>query len=321
MANPETVKFYLIDQDGDPITGVLVRVYDSDGAVFITQQVTSLVGDDAVAEVTLDGDDPPIEYTIRLSKTGVAFDGSLGNASKTPQLITIYSPPAEAPGGTNNFQIKGETFSRPTATDPRLCRLSGFFRDIAGRPLAGLEMRFINEFGPAVVDSMGIMGEGIDIVTDREGYAVIDLYRNGQYLAWVSGAQAVNSDETSAFGFPRHIAVPDQGSVNMPDILFPIVSSITFTPSSVSLNVGQSVDITTVVTADDGRTLSGTGCNDVYYAVTDTSVANVSVTETKLTVVGIEAGTTTLTATRKDQSIVKIPATGISGQPITITIT
>ena len=165
MSNPELVTFNLSDQDGDPIAGVLIRVYDAAGAVFQTQQYTDSSG---VAEVTLDGDTPAISYTIRMSKTGVAFDGSLGNASKSPLLITVFSPPSVVPGG-NSFEIKGETFTRPVSPDLRLCRCSGFFKDITGKPLPGLEIKFINEFGPTVVDSYAVMGEGVNFSTDQYG--------------------------------------------------------------------------------------------------------------------------------------------------------
>ena len=324
MSNPETVVFNVSDQDNNPIAGVLIRVYDAAGAVFQTQQYTDVNG---VAEVDgLLGDNPAIPYTIRMSKTGAAFDGSLGDASKTPLLITVFSPPSAVPGG-NSFEIKGETFTRPVSPDLRLCRCSGFFKDITGKPLPGLEIKFINEFGPTVVTSIGsrdgyaVMGEGVNLITDQYGYACIDLYRNGQYEAWVSGVQAADSNSEHAIGFPRNMVIPDQGSANLVSLLFPVVSNVSVFPNPITLLLNQAINPSVVVTADDGRILVGTACEDVYYEVQDKSIAGISVTIDKMSLVGINPGITQLLAVRKDQTIVKIPAASLFSSPVIITVT
>jgi hypothetical protein len=317
----ETVKFYLTDQDTNPILGVLVRVFDAAGAVFQTQDTTVDVAGDAVAEVTLDGDDPPNEYTIRLSKTGVAFDGSLGDDSKSPQLIEVYSPPANAPTGKNDFDLQGETFSLPVATDPRLCRCSGTFRDATGAVLPGLDMSFINEFKPAVVDGDGVLGSKVQLRTDADGYAQLDLYRNGEYRAMVQSIQTAEDDETGALVFDRELVIPDRSSVSLVDLLFPVVKEITWDPASVSLAAGATLDLTPTVEASDYRVLEGTACDDVLYEVEDPDIATVSIQEDKLVITGVSAGSTQLTATRKDQTIVAIPAVGITGSPLAITVT
>ena len=316
MVNPETVTFNLSDQSGNPIAGVLVRVYDAAGAAFQNQQYTDASG---VAEVTLLGDNPAIPYTIRMFKTGVAFDGSLGNVSKSPLLITVFSPPSAVPGG-NSFEILGETFVRPVALDPRLCRCSAFFKDITGKPLPGLEIKFINEFGPTVVDGNAVMGEGVNFITDQYGYGCIDLYRNGQYEAWVSGVQASDGDSEHAIGFPRNMVIPDQGSANLVSLLFPIVINVAIAPNPITLGLNEVLNPTLVVTADDGRTLIGTGYEDVYYDVVDKSIAGISVRQDKLSLVGLNPGITELTAVRKDQTIVKIPSTNLFSTPVTITV-
>lgn len=317
----ETVKFYITDQSANPILGVLVRVFDSTGATFITQDYTVDVGGDAVAEVTLDGDDPPIEYTIRLSKTGVAFDGSLGDDSKSPQSVEVYSPAAAAPTGKNDFDLQGETFERPTATDPRLCRASGFFKDGAGRPLANLDIYLINQFLPAIVDEAGVVGERLDMRTDEDGYVQVDLYRGGEYRAMVQSLQAAEADNTGAIVFPREIVVPDRSSVNIVDLLLPIVAEVTWDPASVSVPAGDTLDLTPTIKSSDYRELTGIASGDVSYEVEDTDIATVECQADKLVVTGVAAGTTNLVVSRLDESIVKIPDSGISGSPLQITVT
>jgi hypothetical protein len=180
----ETVRVFVEDLQtptAQPIEDVLVRVFDANGD-FVTQDLTVLSGGEAVADFSLDGDDPPIEYTIRLSKSGVAFDGAGGDANKSPLGIQVYSPPANSPTGTNDFDAKGETFVRPTATDPNMCRCSGFFRRGDGRPYANMAVAIEAIFNPAIVSGDGVMGTNLFGRTDADGYFQIDLYRGGQYI-------------------------------------------------------------------------------------------------------------------------------------------
>jgi hypothetical protein len=89
----------------------------------------------------------------------------------------------------------------------------------------------------------------------------------------------------------------------------------------VSLSVLQQANLSPVLKASDGRTLLGTALEDVIYIVDDLSIAGVSTSPTQVFLVGINPGSTVLRVLRKDLSVVKIPAAGISGQPLTITVT
>jgi uncharacterized protein YjdB len=316
----ETVKVYVKDQLNSPIVGVLVRVFDAAGAVFITQDYTVLVSGRAVAEFALDGNDPPNSYTIRLSKTGVAFDGALGSASKSPQLITIYSPPESAPNETNNFEVVGQTFVLPTATNPRLCRCSGFFKDPAGRPLAALDFTIINQFDPTVVDGYAVLSSKIDLRTDKDGYVEVDLYRNGHYHSMIESVEAPEADDTGAIIFERNLVVPDRSSVNLVDLIFPIVTGVAWDPETLEVMEGETLDVYPTVTTSDYRELAGSAFEDVIYDTDDHTVAVVTALPDKLVIAGVGPGTANLTAVRKDQSIVSIPAAPITGQPIAITV-
>lgn len=317
---PETVKFFVEDQNANPIVGALVRVFNVSSGALVTQQYSALVGADAVADVTLNGDDPEIEYTIRLSKTGVAFDGSIpGSAS--PQLIQIFSPVANSPTGTNNFSLKGQTFTRPVATDLRLCRCSGFFRDGAGRPLANLDIKIINQFKPAVVEGDAVLGERLDLRTDSEGFAQVDLFRHGKYCAWVDSIQATDNDSTGALSFPRSIVVPNSSSANLVSLLLPYVESVVFNPPVVSLSVGDRLVVFPTLTASDGQVLSGAAIEDVTYACSDLTVAGFAAEADKIVIEARSAGTAQISVTRLDQTIVTIPDTGITGSPLLVTVT
>ena len=303
------VKVYAVDEDSDALAGVLVQVYD-ESDVFVTQNTTSLVGSDAYAEFTLNGSNPAVDYSIRLSKTGVAFDGLLGDDSKTPQAIAVYDPPAAAPvTGTNNFQVQGQTFSRPAATDPRLCRASGFFKDASGRARPNLDIKFIPQFDPMIVDGDAVVGYQVQGRTDDDGYFQIDLYRSGSYLAVLEALDDI----------PRDITVPDQSSVNLVYLLFPIVDSITYDPSSVSIAVDATEEVDVVIMTTSGVALDPTD-GDVTFASDDNAVATAQLTgDGTLLIMGIAAGSTTITPTRADDTIVVIPEVALSTLSVTVT--
>jgi len=291
----ETVRIYAVDESSAALEGVLVRFYD-DGDSFVTQQYTSLDGGDAYAEVTLDGDDPPNAYTIRLSKTGVAFDGALGDDSKTPQAIGIWSPPANSPTGTNDFTVQGQTFERPVATDPLYCRCSGFFKDIAGRPLANLDIHFINEQTPLIVGGFGALGSTVWGRTDADGYFVLDLAREGCYRVRLESLEIQL----------RAVTVPDQSSVDLIALLFPVVDTVAFDPDPVSMAVGEAVDVTVTIT-DTAGNVHDLDDGDVTFTVADSDVASISFSGGLMVVTGAASGSTTITPSRDDDTIIVKP--------------
>lgn len=311
---PETVKVFVIDQQlptPGAILGVLVRFFNAAGTTFITQDVTVDVSGDAVAEVTLDGDNPPITYTIRLSKTGVAFDGLLGDDNKSPQKIEVYSPPSAAPNSKNDFEVKGETFAIPTATDPRLCRCSGFFKRPDGLPYTSLDILFVPKFKPTLVDGDTLMGGTVNVRTDSDGFAQIDLYRTGLYKAYIESL-----DDT-----PRDLVIPDASSESLSDLLFPVVESVVFAPASLNMSVDDTEDVIPTVTASDQRVLDGAAGGDVKYVSADESVATVSTLKDKIVITAVGAGTTQVDVERLDESVVIIPDTPIVFTPLSITVT
>lgn len=315
----ETVRVYATDESANALDGVLVRFFDA-GDSFVTQQYTSIVGNDAYAEVSLDGDDPPTSYTIRLSKTGVAFDGSLGDDSKTPQSIAVYSPETAAPNGNNYFNVQGQTFSLPTAPDPRLCRCSGYFVDMQGQPLKNFNVHIaaINpssnvdgqEFSPLIVDGLGVMKDKLLLRSDDRGYMTVDLFREGCYNVLVQGFEQSR----------RIIVVPDLSAINLIDLLFPVVSEVTFTPNPATVAAGSYTDVTLTVKASDGQTLDPAD-QDVTFTTGDETVATVQVVDGNLRVMGIAAGTTQITAARSDDSIVSIPSQPVTYTPLDVTVT
>lgn len=290
----ETVDVFALDSTPlhSPIQSVLVKVYNPAGSVFFTQGTTDALGHVGfLLETQL--------YSIRLFKFMVGFT--------QPVLAEILASPA-----VNKFNIFGEVFVPPTPTDLRLCRASGFFRDISGSPKRFLDIQVISKFSPILLDGSAVVTERQIIRTDEKGYAQMDLIRGGRYQVTIEAFEDCQ----------REIAVPDTSSVNLPDLLFPVVDRVVFAPlPPYALLVGQTVVVTPTVLASDGRPLTGTDIEDVTWRTVNESIASVTVSSTTLSIRGNGAGITQLTAARNNSSIIRIPDTPIGGQPIDITVT
>jgi len=301
----ETVEITVQDDQVVPqlVDDVVVRVFDQTGALLLTEGTTGSV-DPGKVQFTLDGDVPPEIYQLRFYINGGAIN--------SPQYIQVYSPAVSAPPPhANAFLITASMFELPTATNPRLCRVSGYVWGPDGRPRRGVDIAFIPCFRPLVVDGIGILGERVNCKTDKNGYVQVDLLRDGIYGATVESHENVS----------RQVVVPDRSSVNIMHLLFPVVVSVDVgVVSVISTIVGGSITLTPTIVASDYRTLCSPASEDVQYAVDDPSIASVVVNQNNIVINGLAPGTTSLRITRKDSSIVYIPDPGIDGAVVPITV-
>lgn len=289
----EPTDVYVETAAGDPLEGVLVKVYDLTGSLFYAQAITTIDGRASFLLETLN-------YSLRFYKFQTGF--------AQPQLITVLPAPE-----VNIFSVQGEPFMPPMATDPRLCRCSGYFRDITGAPQKNLDIHFIAEFNPLLLEEAAIVTEEVRIRTDETGYAQIDLIRYAMYNAFM---EATGSDQL------RCIAVPNLASTNLPDLLFPRIERIIFgVAGPIGLAPGQSVTLTPTVYDSAGRPLTGTALSDLKWTMGDDQIACITeITKTTLTVRGNAEGTTQLIASRLDSSIIRIPNTPIVGVPVDVEV-
>lgn len=287
MASPEQVVIFTNDERYQPIDNVLVRVFDTNDKL-IDQKYSAIdptYDDKAVAIFTLDGDDPPIDYSIHLSKRLVSFDSSLGEDSLSPQIISVQSPP-----DPNNFVfVRGQRLNIPVALDIYLCRISGIFTDISGQRLKNHVMTITpwchNNNQPLINPILGsvtpgtltsiypnpytrlfsIMGGAIRVRTDDLGYVEFDLYRSGHYQVVHQGMEDM----------PIPLMVPDEPSFNVAGLLLPHVGDVFLDSSTMLANasyvpVGSYIDMTIIAMPSDfshsgteypERTLSNTRDN------------------------------------------------------------
>lgn len=293
----ETVQVLVQDDAVVPagIAGVVVRFFDNTNTNLITQATTNT---DGLVDVTLVA---PSSYHVRFYKERVAF--------QQPQLLSVtVSPPAN-----NQFLVHGHVYSPPEALNARMCCCSGFFRQPDNSPAVNHDIHFIPKFDPLLLEGNAMLTERVRGRTDSRGYVQVELVRFGQYEVTVEGLE----DQQ------RVVTIPDAPSVNLPDLLFSVVDRITFSPAGpwqVDVGVLSEITVTPTVHTSDGRILPGTALQDVQWAVADPTVAVVLPTDKTLVLRGLRPGTTTLTPTRWDSSIVRIPNPPIQGTPITITV-
>lgn len=276
----------------NPVEGVLVKVYNQAGSVFFTQATTDALGKASFLLETL-------AYSLRFNKFQIGFT--------QPQILTVLTAPA-----TNVFDVAADVFEFPIATDARLCRCSGFFRDVSGSVKPYLDIHFIAKFDPILLEGSAIVTERQTIRTDKNGFASIDLIRGAQYSVTIQEFE----DRL------REISIPDASSANLPDVLFAVADEVSLTPAGpYSLAVGESLELIPVVIASSGLELTGAATADVQWRSSDDTILAVTVTTDTVTIRGNAPGSANITVERTDQTIIRIPDTPIQGQPIAVTVT
>jgi hypothetical protein len=277
----EPVDFYVRDSTpfSAPVAGATVKVLSADGKLVYGQITTDLLGH---AGFLLPSGIP---FQARFYKFQVGFTN--------PQLFTVLPSPL-LPGQSNVFDVAAVLITPPVPTDPRLCTAYGFFRDPTGAPQEGVDIHFIAKFDPVWLEGAAVLKERVIVRTDERGYAQVNLIRNGQYDVTVQGEEDV----------VRAISVPDYPNVNLPDLLFPIVSKVVLTPSGpYSLRVGEELALGLEVFSSAGASL-GVGTGDIMLSTSDGSVLNYTISPTGLTLLGVGSGTAQINIVRADLSIV-----------------
>lgn len=276
---------------GNPINGVVLRVFTEDGKTPVTQATTDTTG---MAAFMLPSG---FTFQLRYFKYQAIFP--------KPQMMTILDEPA-----TNDFQVVGTPFAPPMSQDPRLCIAFGFFRTVTGAPAPFTDIQVISKFDPLIMDGAGILNERQIGRTDAAGYVQIPLIRFGQYSVTIAGMEDVRRD----------ISVPDLPNVNLPNLIFPVVSEVLFDPEGpFNVVIGTDFLVTPTILTSDGNT--DPNFWDVLWSTADPTVAAVLPGQPVLTLRGLRPGTTQLIAKRRDNSIISIPDPGILGGSTPIVVT
>lgn len=292
MANYETVNILVKDssQIPVPLKSVVVKLTSQDGKSVYGQTQT---GADGIASFLLPSGNT---YQARFYKFGYSFQAS---------LIEVISD------AQNTFTIKGEGFTYPQSMDPRICIAGGFFRTPAGLPAKYVDMHFIQKFDPLLLDGAAVVPERVAARTDAKGYVEVPLIRFGYYDVTLEGME----------DYQRCVNVPDKPFVNIGDLLFPVVTAVSFEEEGpYTVQVGNSLTLHPHVFTSDLRELSDI-TSDLLWSTSNSMSVGISPEASSITLTAVTAGTYTLTATRRDQTIIRIPNTPVQGVPIQITVT
>lgn len=208
---------------GVALAGIVVRVYNADGTVFITE------GDTDENGVLIMELEDGFVYWVRFYGSGYRFN---------PRL-TISVDSGES---SNAFAVEGIDLTvRPPATDPNLCRVSGMVLNAAGCAAPGVTFEFVMTGKPRVVGGRVMVSRKVIVRSDADGDVDVDLVRNGIYDVMVEG----HDDEVF------RIKVPDYAYVDITDLIWPYVASVSFSENTVTLAAGATttVDVTLMLSS------------------------------------------------------------------------
>lgn len=302
-----TVTFHVVDDSVEYLQDVVVRVYSEDGASFVTQGTTDVLG-----ELTLDLEDD-MTYWVRFFKIGYEFDTRLAIETDSGE-------------DNNTFTITGTDLNtHPPATDSNYCRASGMFVDATGAETAGVQLRFALQSPPKVVGGMALARSMKVTHSDEDGKVSIDLIRNATYNVMVEGRE----DD------PFQVKVPDQSAIDIIDLLWPVPEAVEFSEDTLEVAVDESDIITVTLVMSNGvdvpYEIEGLELPDttrvtdfIKFVVDDTTVCTVSFNSTtnELTVLGVESGTTTVTAELVSDPpyVERFPAIEVTFGVLTVTV-
>lgn len=285
---------------------VVVRVFSEDGLTFVTQGLT-----DADGELVLELDEAT--YWARFFKLGYQFESRL----------TVE---VDAGASSNTFDVEAVDLTiLPPSTVPSLCKASGYVRGPDLAPKAGIRLVFSLTGKPRIVAGQVMVVQDLITVSDEDGWVEVELVRGGVYDCVVDGM------DDSVF----RVVVPDRTSVALTELVWPYIASLTYsiddvTVDEVEVAAGESTTVTattqlssgvtTPYELDDGTTRSTASW--IHLDIADPTVASFTLSDDVLTITGIAAGTTEITAeVVPDIETERIPVPTRSLATLTVTVT
>lgn len=271
----------------DPIPGVDVYVY-IDGVGFVTASTSDSNG---LAALLLPEN---AVYQLRFHKSGVTMQ-SYAN-------ITV---------GTANIEatVYGTVQENVVSNDSRYCLVQGYCVGWSRRIPSDATITFTPVNNPQVVDGKAVLQSKERIIVGNDGWAQVHLLRGQSYDVDIQGYLTP----------VRTIRVPDSLSANLSNVLFPVINVIVFDAGG-SLPAGTSRDITPEVWTNAPVQLEGAAIEDLDWTSSDSGILQVVASADKVTLVGVQAGTAEVIATRKDTAYKSIPDVELTGMPVSVTV-
>ena len=242
---------------------------------------------------------------------GVAFLGNLAAGDYELRLTApigslmrdgnVFSAEVSADDDPQYFDFYVDDRGLPSASSDFLCRCSGVFVDSSGQPVENVRIRLSDSDTPQLLCpsangvSSGVIPVPRVVVTDKSGYAVVDLIRGGTYSVHMTGYQDVF----------RRIKVPNLSAASLPDVIFPVVSHIEHTvggqlinPAApeLELSVGDQIEVSVDTVHRSGVHVDG--LVGVEIKSTNEDLFTVVATAGGYTITGLSAGAAEVKASR-----------------------
>jgi hypothetical protein len=318
LNEPVSADIYVTDESPVPIQmpGVEVAVYDPVTNLLVAEGMTDESGH--VAFILPGSSTPGTQYEVRAYKSGVNFHGAHSILVTNPVL----------PGAPNKFDLTGaDSTILPLSGSSLLCRCTGMFVNFSGIPLANKTIRIMAQgenLSKVVkvwdIPSKMVAPDVMDIQTDANGFASVNLVRTGQFNITFGG-----DDDTIWC-----IRVPERDAANFVDLIHPFPQLLDWDDveapgDAVSLTVNQTKIIPLAVTFTDysiQSTLLDTWIDFInnfdaskVSAVYDSALGAVVLT-------GVAAGVATLTPQlMTGLQPARWPVPSVILPPLTITVT
>lgn len=224
----------------------------------------------------------------------------------------------------NASTVIGTPITTAVATDPDLCRISGYLKNAHGQPLKGWSFVLRYCYSPmGIITDTLILQERLTIKADASGYVEFDLLRNSQValelpnlLPWIH----------------KKLTVPDTASADLLDFLFPYLVSVEFCDTGpVSIVVGGGVTAKLEGTLSNGEVVTVPGSAATYVS-SDPAVLTPAAPPSFR---ALSAGVATVTVTAVDRSKIDmnedrageplvfftLPAVSLPAAPLSVTVT
>jgi len=253
---------------------------------------------DAAGEVLfmLTGSADGVTYQVRLYKTGAI--------TTNPYTISVLE--SAVPATPNEFDATVDVMDESAATDPYMCRVTGYIKSSSGRPVAGANVNFDPLHITVAANELG--ATSASTVTDTDGAFTIDLYRGVTYMADCGSVDAMET-----------IVIPDRAWIRFTDLMYPRVMSAIPVDASISPTVGvaTAVAVTTVL-SDFSDTI--TLVSWLTATSSDEAVAAVVMSADGVLVTGAASGTCTITLERIIPSGLEVKGDTTDIRTITVTV-
>ena len=296
-----TVTILVVDDSlgNPPVDGVLVRANLPDRTL-VTEGATDVGG--SVTFLL-----PAGSYDLITYKSGF---------SSTQYRLVVGD------GDPEVWEIVGHTFSPPESADLNLCRVWGYFIGLDGHPAKDAKLIFSPQAELVTLnDAVLTPGSYLQVYPDDRGYVELDLIRGVTYDVYLFNVPMLNNQA------PPKIAaqVPDLPSANLGRMMFPVPVAVTFSKATLDLPLASEADksVLTTISYSDGTAKGiNPGWANVFAAISDPLVAEVSTIEGCLVIKPLSVGVANVTMTRAvGKNIIYLPSIpGFSSDTVTVTV-